>query len=357
MAASTDRERLAVLAFYAVAVLFAYLVYQMFRPFLAPLAWAAVLAICFYPAHRFFERSLAPGAAAALSTACVALLIIGPMLGVASAFVSEASKILDNVPQLLTDMPASLHRWLQVGLRYVPGGETIDPAGLLGEAARRLAALLSAQAAEILQDVVIFLFDLVITLFALFFLLRDSPRVMATIRRIIPLEGDVRERLIQQTGKMVTASVASSLVVAAVQGFLGGLTFWLLGLSAPVFWGVVMAVFCLLPFGAWVVWGPAAVWLLLTGSVVRGLILAGAGFGIVSAVDNVLRPLILSERSEMNGLLLLVSLLGGVVAFGTVGLVAGPVLMATAMALFDAFTSTPRVSPSGPTTSGQTTSD
>jgi predicted PurR-regulated permease PerM len=138
---------------------------------------------------------------------------------------------------------------------------------------------------------------------------------------------------------MVNASVSSSLVVAAVQGALGGVTFWLLGVGAPLFWGVLMGVCCLLPFGAWVVWAPAAIWLVVSGHLVRGIVLAGLGAGVVSSVDNVLRPVLLSSRSEMNGLLMFVSLLGGVVAFGTLGLVAGPVLMAAAIALLDAFTS------------------
>src|SRR5215470_4332632 len=100
MTSSTDRERLGALAFYAVAVLLVYLVYQLFQPFLVPLAWAAVLAICFYPTHQRFEQRLGHrGAAALLSTACVALLIIGPILGVASAFKSEASTILGEVPR------------------------------------------------------------------------------------------------------------------------------------------------------------------------------------------------------------------------------------------------------------------
>jgi len=345
----TDRERLGALAFYAVAILIAYLVYQLFQPFLVPLAWAAVLAICFYPTHKRFEQHFKRAAAALLSTASVALLIIVPLLGVASAFVSEAYTILGNVPQLMADMPASAQRWLQMALVYVPGGETIDPATLLADAARRVAAFLSAQVAGILQDVAMFVINMVITLFTLFFLFRDGPAVMNGIRRVIPLDSAVRERLIAKTSTMVTASVASSLVVASVQGLLSGLTFWILGLNAPVFWGVVTAVFCLLPFGAWVVWAPAAIWLIFSGSVVRGLVLAGVGAGIVSAVDNVLRPLLMSERSEMNGLLLLISLLGGVVAFGSVGLVAGPVLMGIAMVLFDAFTSDNTALPSGPT--------
>lgn len=347
--ASSSRERIGALGFYAIAVLVAYLVYQLFRPFLVPLAWAAVLAICFYPMHRRFERRLGRGRAAFLSTLSVALLIIVPIFSVASAFVSEASTILSDVPRLLAEMPASAHRWLQAALDYVPGGETIDASAVLGDSAKRLAAFLSGQAAGVLQDLVVFLIDLVITIFALFFLFRDAALVMAALRRVIPLEPDVRERLIHQTGAMVTASVTAGLIVAATQGVLTGLTFWILGLPAPVFWGVVVGGLCLLPFGAWVVWGPAAIWLIVSGSVVRGLVLAGVGAGVISSVDNVLRPILLSERSEMNGLLLLISLLGGVVAFGTVGFVLGPVLMAAAVALFEAFTSDPQVPPAAPT--------
>ena len=338
MTTSTDRERIGALGFYAVAVLLVYLVYQLFLPFLVPLAWAGVLAVCFYPTHSRFERRLRRGPAALLSTASVALLVIVPMLIVASAFVSEASRLLGEVPRMVAGMPGFAQRWLQTALRYVPGGQTIDAAALLGESSGRIATFLSGQAALVVQNVLAFVVDLVIMIFALFFLFRDAQKVMAAVRRVIPLRPDVRERLIEQTRTLVTASVTSGLIVATVQGIVGGLTFWVLGLSAPVFWGVVIALFCLLPFGAWVVWAPAAIWLIATGSVVRGLILAGIGAAVISAIDNVLRPILLSERTELNGLLLFIALLGGVIAFGTVGLVLGPVLMATAVALFDAFT-------------------
>jgi predicted PurR-regulated permease PerM len=344
----TDRERVAVLGFYALAILLSYLVYQLFKPFLVPLAWAGVLTICFYPAHLRFERRFSPGRSALLSTALVALLVIVPLLAVASAFVQETSRMLGDVPRLVTETPEFLRRWLQAGLRYVPGGGTVDAAAVLGDAARRVAAFVSGQAPAVLQDLVAFVADLFLMIFALFFLFRDAPSVMAAIRRVIPLQADIRERLIRQTGTLVTASVTSSLIVSAVQGLLGGLTFWILGLTAPVFWGVVMAFMCLLPFGAWVVWAPAAIWLMFTGSVVRGLVLAGIGAGVVSAIDNFLRPILLSGHSKMNGLLLFVSLLGGAIAFGTVGLVLGPVLMATAVGLFDTFTSEPAPPPSEP---------
>jgi predicted PurR-regulated permease PerM len=339
VAMSTERERLTVVLFYGLAVLLAYLVYQLFRPFLVPLAWSAVLVICFYPTHCRFERRWSGGRAALLSTASVALLVIVPMLAVASAFVSQASWVLESVPRLLEQAPGTAHQWLQAALRYVPGGETIDAAALLADSARRLASFLSGQAAAVLQNTILFFAYLVVTIFAMFFLFRDAAAVMHAVRRIVPLEASVRERLIEQIQTLVTAGVTSSLIVAAVQGILGGLTFWALGLSAPVFWGVIMAVCCLLPFGAWIVWAPAAIWLLLTGDIVRGLLLAGIGVGIVSGIDNVLRPMLLSERSEMNGLVLFVSLLGGLAAFGTVGLVLGPVLMGTAVGVADAYAS------------------
>jgi predicted PurR-regulated permease PerM len=335
---TAQRERLAALAFYAVVVLLAYLVYLLFRPFLVPLAWAGVLAIAFAPMHQRLERRMRPGHAALLSTVTVAVLVIVPMLAVGSAFVTQAARLLGDVPRLLTEMPGSAQRWLQTGLEYLPGGAAIDPAYVLADSARRLAAFLSGGAAAILQNIAVFVVDLVITLFALFFLFRDGGMVINAVRRIVPLDPDARERLIEQTRTLVTASVTSALIVAALQGMLGGIAFWLVGLRAPIFWGVVMAVFCVLPFGAWVIWGPAAIYLVATGAVARGLILTAVGAGIVSAIDNFLRPVLLSERTQMNGLLLFISLLGGVVAFGTVGLVLGPVLMAVAASLFDVFT-------------------
>ena len=341
---STERQRLALIGFYGLAVLFAYLVYLLFRPFLVPLAWAGVFVICFYPTHSRFEERLGRTRAALVSTVMVALLVIVPMLMVGSAFVSEASRVLGSIPVLLARLPESMLGWLQPALLSVPGGETIDAGALLGDSARRLAALLSGQAASILQDTLLFIVYLVMTIFAMFFFFRDAPTVMRGIRRLLPFHRDLVEQLIEQTRMMVNASVTSSLIVAAVQGLLGGLAFWLVGLSAPVFWGVVMAVVCLLPLGAWLVWVPASVWLVLSGSVGRGLVLAGIGVGIVSGVDNFLRPILLSERSGMNGLLLFVSLLGGVTAFGAVGLVLGPVLMATAVGLFEAYTTSSVVS-------------
>jgi predicted PurR-regulated permease PerM len=125
--------------------------------------------------------------------------------------------------------------------------------------------------------------------------------------------------------------------VALVQGAIGGISFAVLGLGAPVFWGVTMAFFSLLPLGAWIVWLPVAVWLLLTGEIGRGIALVAVGAGGISLIDNFLRPMLLAGRTQMNGLLVFISLLGGIATFGLLGLVLGPVIMATAISFVDAY--------------------
>jgi predicted PurR-regulated permease PerM len=122
-----------------------------------------------------------------------------------------------------------------------------------------------------------------------------------------------------------------------VQGILGGLVFAAVGIEAPVFWGVVMGFFCLVPLGAWVVWLPAAILLAGSGSIGRAAIVAGLGVGVVSAIDNVLRPALMSGGTKMNGLLIVLALLGGVSAFGVLGLVLGPILVAAGVALLETY--------------------
>jgi predicted PurR-regulated permease PerM len=221
--------------------------------------------------------------------------------------------------------------------RVVPSAFMVEARQLAARAAQEAGGWVAAGVGVLLQNTAIFVFDVVITIFAAFFLFRDGDGLMRALRTVLPLEEHLRERLIGQIHEVITAAVTSTFIVAAVQGLLGGLAFWLLDITAPVFWGVVMALFCLLPLGAWVVWMPAAIWLIATGHPGRGLVLIAVGVGVVSAVDNFLRPMLLSGRTRLNGLLMFISLLGGVGAFGLLGLMLGPVVIATGLGLFEAY--------------------
>ncbi len=237
--------------------------------------------------------------------------------------------------------------WQGVVVR-LPIAARVDIGAVGSSALRSTAAFLMSQSGAIVTNIAVFFVDLALALFATFFLLRDGDIIMHGLRRLLPMPPATREIFIQRTADLIAAGVTSSVIVASLQGALGGLAFAILGLSAPVFWGVVMALACLLPFGAGVVWVPAALYLMATGSVTKGIVLIAIGAGIVGMVDNVLRPLLLSERVQMNGLVIFVSLLGGLNVFGLLGIVLGPIVVVTALALVQSYVDTVPADEVGP---------
>lgn len=339
MAGLTERERLNLVIFYGAILLLGYLAYRILEPFVMPLAWAAVLAMCAYPLFGKIEPRLGATRSAAVSTTAVALLIILPALLIALALLKEAAMALSALQSVTLNIQGheklmGAWRWMQEHLPLPPVDQI--KARLMTLAAQ-LTALLASQAGSILQDTSVFLLKLFVTLFALFFFLRDSKALGVSVRRVLPFEEKSKEHLISLTRDLVFASTTTTLAVALAQGIAGGVGFAILGLPAPVFWGVVMGVCALLPmFGTALVWVPAAIWLAVTGDWVRALILLGIGIGIVGMLDNILRPALMSGRSSMNGLLIFISLLGGVSAFGFIGLVLGPVVAAVVTSILQA---------------------
>ncbi len=318
--------------------LLVWLVYLVVAPFLTPLGWAAVLAIMAHPVHERLTARMSNGAAAALTTAIVTVVVIVPAVALSTAFVREALDLAGSVQKAI--MEGRL-MWVQDAwdsfARRFPFAAQLDAVSLGTDALRQSAAFVVARAGSIFQNVATFVIDLVLALFATFFLLRDAPAIMRVIRRLLPMGDDQREALISRTRDLIWAGVLSSVAVAGMQGVLGGISFALVGIEGPVFWGGVTAFFCLLPFGAWVIWLPAAVILAVDGHVTRALVLAGLGAGAVSTADNIVRPALLSGRVHINGLVIFVSLLGGIAVFGLLGIILGPVLVVTALSLLTGY--------------------
>jgi predicted PurR-regulated permease PerM len=339
MAMETERSRIQILLLYIVLAVLGYLVFGLFRPFLVPLAWAAVVVVFCYPMHARLERRLGPTWAASLSTVIVTLVLILPAIVVGTAFVREATSAVSGISAAASEgrLGAVQRAWEWLQQRLL-GQTGADLTTLVKEGATRLATYLASELSTILSSVALFFFSLGFMLFAVFFLFRDAGSIMAWVRRALPFDQDHRERMLTSARDLVFATVTSGFLVAGIQGGLGGLAFWLLGLGAPVFWGVVMALFSLLPIGAWIIWLPAAAWLILNGSVAKGIILVAVGAGVVGTVDNILRPALLSGRAKLNGLLVFISLVGGVSLFGLLGLVLGPVILATTAGLLEVYT-------------------
>ena len=340
MSPQDERQRISDLLFYAAVGLLAYLSYRLFEPFLVPLCWAGVLVVCFYPMHARFERKWGPGRGAALSTIIVTLALILPALLVITAFVGEAAQAVANLTTAVES--GQLLRFERIGAwieTNILGHPPTDLPNLLREIASRTIGAMADQAAAMLRNTVLFFVSFVTMGFAVFFFFRDARTIVDIFRRLLPFDETRRERIMIQARDLIFASVVAGLIVAAIQGLLGGAAFAVLGIREPVFWGVMMGFFSLLPVvGAWVIWAPSAIWLAMTGHMIQALVLAGIGVGVVGLVDNFLRPVLLSGRAELNGLLIFIGLLGGVAVFGLLGLVLGPIILATVATLFEAYT-------------------
>jgi len=335
----TEKDRFAQLIYYVAVLLVGYLAFQVVQPFLVPLGWAGVLAVCVYPIHSRGVARLGRSHAAALTTILVLVLLIVPIWLIVATLVAEGAQAGSALQALASRPPpermVNIWHWLQAHVPYLADNDIMT---VVSQAGQKLIGALAGASGALLGGVALVILDLFITLFALFFFLRDAESIADRIGSLLPFSEGQRERVLRQVADLIYASVIAGLAVAAVQGLLGGLAFWALGLHAPVVWGTVMAFFSLLPVvGAWVIWFPVAVWLMATGDLTRGLILTAIGIGLVGTADNVLRPLLLSGRSAMNGLVTFVALLGGVAAFGFIGLIFGPVVIAVAMALLDAY--------------------
>jgi predicted PurR-regulated permease PerM len=335
--ASDNRNRLNVLLFYGFMLVLAYLACRILAPFIMTLAWAAILALAASPLYsRLRRRRWSSPKAALASTLVTLLLLVVPALMILVALGREVGQGVTSVQTALED--PRFHGKLAEALTWVrsrvPLPDMAELKPRLTEGAEAFTRFLAGSIGSILQDAAKLVFHLVISLVAMFFLLRDSKELSAFFRRLLPFDEIRKAQLIDQSRQLVIAGTLVTLAIAAAQGLAGGILFASLGLNSPVLWGAVMGVFALIPLvGTAIVWLPAALWLMATGDWVRGLVLVGVGTLLVGGIDNVLRPALMSGKSSLNGLIAMLSMMGGLVAFGFIGLVLGPVIAAAVVTL------------------------
>jgi predicted PurR-regulated permease PerM len=339
MTRRSGRERFTELLFYAVVLLVAYLALQVIWPFLSPLAWAGILALSLRGVYLRFCIRLSNGNAALVTTLLAGVLVIAPAAFLIGVLAQQVPDAINYINTVAAASPEQLTRLWETVRAYSPVSLPADPMALVVQGARTVAAFIASRAGSLVADVLATLGSMLVMLFALFFFLRDGRRFGEAVRRLLPFSEEESERLIAETTELFVASVGAGLTVAFIQGLIGGLAFWVLGLPAPVVWGSAIAICSLIPVvGATIVWVPVALWLLVSGEITRGLLMTGLCGAILGSADNVLRPLLLAGRTSANGLVVFIGLLGGVSAFGFVGLVLGPIVLVTAGSLIDALT-------------------
>jgi predicted PurR-regulated permease PerM len=332
-------------AFLALVLLITATFFWMVRRFLMPVFWAAVLAALFRPVYFGWLRVVRGRAsiAAALTTLSVVFVVLIPLVLLGAAVTQQAVGLY----QRIAAGDVNLHAPIDFVERSLPalnallveyGIDAAQVRASIESAAVSASQFIALQAVAIGQGTLTFLVLFALMLYFLFFFVRDGDRLMKVIIHALPL-GDERERrLFAKLVEVSRATLKGTLVVAAVQGALGGILFAMVGIGASVFWGVVMGVLSLLPaVGPALVWLPAAIYLLATGSVWSGIFVIAGGTLVVGLVDNILRPILVGRDTKMPDYLVLLSTLGGLAVFGIQGVVVGPVIASLFLVVWEMF--------------------
>ncbi len=338
--AQISDDRFSNALFYAVILALGYFVVRVFLPFLAPLGWAVVLAVIFHSSNERLKEKWGPSAAALATTVGVTLILVVPVLLIAGLFVREGIAAARTIQASMGQGEFGWfgRAWDWITSRIAAEGMTADLPALVREAASRAGQYLAAELGAVIRNVIVFLFEVFVTLFALFYFLRDSRAIMDRFRAALPFEEPARDRMLGEARELIFASVTTSLVIGAVQGVLCGGAFAIVGLSSAIFWGVVMGFLSLLPLvGAWPVWVPAAIYLFSVGRPGRAIVLIAICGVAGGLADNILRPVLLGGRASLNGLLVFIGVLGGIATFGVLGIVLGPIVVATVVGILDVY--------------------
>lgn len=316
-------------------------------PFFGAVFWAAVLALMFMPLQRrlcVWLRGRQTLAALATLLTCLIIVVV-PLIFIISAMADEALAFRArmragdlNMNAYFQQVVGALPAWLHGLLARVGIANLQDLMGKLSAALMQGGQAISAHALAIGQNTLLLIVNLGIMLYLLFFFLRDGRTLARMVRRAIPMRSEHTDYLLHKFATVVRATVKGTVVVALVQGLLGGLAFAVLGIHGAVLWGVAMAVLALVPaVGAALIWAPVAIWLLASGSPGAGLGLVAWGVGVMGMVDNLLRPLLVGKETKLPDFLVLLSTIGGISIFGINGFVIGPAIAALFVAAWALF--------------------
>jgi len=333
---ATTSDRLTTVLSYGALLLLGYLIFLITSPFLVPLAWSAVLAIFFYPVLTLLQRRFSATWAAVLCTLGVTFLLIMPVLTVMLYATREAIEATAGIRETLNSNGTGAAREMADALQqHLPSAlQNFDIIGSLRQGAEKIATFLASSIGSLLKNVLSFLVNLFILLFGLFFVFRDGSRILRAVKYLLPFEREIQEDMLRESRDLIFAGVAVALLIAGIQGVLGGLAFKLTGLPGPAFLGVLIAFFSIVPVvGSSLIWVPAAAWLVFHGHWGKALVILAICGGVAGVADNIVRPLLLRNRTRLNDLLLFISILGGLHVFGLLGLVVGPTIVAAGLGI------------------------
>jgi predicted PurR-regulated permease PerM len=316
-------------------------------PFYGAILWAIVAAIVFAP----FNRRLAgvmprwPNTTALATLIFIVALVIVPAIMIGTSLVQEILNLYVSIQsneldigQRFAEVQKSLPVWMTNLLDRLGLTDVDQVSERFSNGIANVVRILAKGALDIGQSAFSFFVGMSVMLYLAFFLLRDGPQLSKQISRAIPLLPEQKFALFEKFATVIRATIKGSIVVAVLQGLIGGVIFWFLGIHAALLWGVLMGFLSLLPaIGTGLVWVPVAAYLLLTGSIWQGLVLVFCGLFVIGMVDNILRPILVGKDTRMPDYVVLISTLGGIGVFGVNGFILGPIVAALFMAAWDIF--------------------
>jgi predicted PurR-regulated permease PerM len=353
--------------FFALLLLLLYQIALMFRPFLFPVLWAALLAHLTYPLHvrlTSFARGREIVSASCLTLLVLALVVI-PISIMGVLLAREASTAEQTIREwiasgALQKLPEQLRAWPVIGrfLQEISGSALLTPDSLeqgLLASATFLSRFFLDQVGDLLKNVFLLVTDFFLMLFALFFLFKDGKQWLASLQEVIPLDASHKQRIIDRMDQTIRAVVKGIGVTAIVQGLVAGLAYMVLGMPFPVVLTAVTVMLAPLPFGGTaLVWGPVVLYFLSVGPLWKALAMLGWGIGVVSMIDQFLRPWLIGQAAQIPVLFLVFSVLGGLALYGLIGLFVGPVLVSLLMTIVqiyrEEYHNTETAPPAGPAT-------
>jgi predicted PurR-regulated permease PerM len=329
------RERVLTLVLGIFTLLAIYICYLIIEPFIPPVAFALALAVATQTPFCWLRARMRSNiAAAAISVTLVAALIIVPAVLLMMYIVQTGAQHVDELQrgEGLGGLRGMLERQPFIG----PLVQEITSRFRLDEQIGNLGQAIASRATGVVSGSIGVLTQLAVTLFVLFFLYRDSGQAAAALRKLLPLSNKETDRMFDRVGSTIAATVNGSLTVALVQATLAGIVYVILGVPGAVLWGAVTFLAALVPvFGTFLVWSPIALYLLLTGSIIKAIVLIAWGALIVGSVDNVLYPYLVGDKLRLHTVPIFFSVLGGLALFGPAGIILGPMALAITIALID----------------------
>jgi predicted PurR-regulated permease PerM len=323
----------------ALLAVFFLLFLRMVQPFFQALVLAAVFSALLFPIYARFRKRVSNKSIAALATTVVALLVVvAPLTALVGVLTREAVRVSEVVAPLVDgkndarDIASVVPHWMPYRNQVIRRGtDVINQTG----------TFIVNRLSKATESTVLFLLNLFVMLYAMFFFFLQGPRLLSWLNEYVPLD-DKDKLVIARNGMAITrATLKSVLIIGALQGFTGGIAFAFAGIQSPAFWGIVMAVASAIPsFGTALVWGPAALYLFFQGDTGTAIALTAWCAIVVVGLDNLARPYLVGNEARMPELLVLLSTLGGLTMFGVAGIVIGPVLAGLFLTSLDIFAAT-----------------